>query len=259
MAANRTPGLKKRSTGNWKPDGTDEPKRELRPKDGVGGLQGLDKEGITAKEASIIARGIILDHLADGPWRKKLLIITEKKRPILSFFYDLDIKYFDNSSSKETSRAQSTFQDFKWHPNSGDLLVAGQVHDNYRDEYEFIATDVNFTPLEKWECFQVFLDLEKMPNIFLKDAVAALNKELKRHLKGVCSDDSLEHFRDSLEGTVEDLRVKGIFAMLEDAATPAAYPGHHHPPPARRGHVGSTCLRRHAFRSHLLQTLREQL
>lgn len=214
---------------DWKPDGAGAVKRKLRSKNSVGGaVQGMDKEGITIEEATIIAKTIILEHLVDGPWQKKLLQICEKKRPIFSFFWDLDMRYFDNKCSKANVSALRTFQDFKFKPDEDDLTLAGQVHDHYRDEYEFLAK-LNFTELEKWEMYQAFLDLDVMPNVHLKDAVQSLCEKLEGRYKGQCSEDLLQDFRDKLEDVVEDFRLKGTFATLEGAANQPAYPLLPHP------------------------------
>jgi hypothetical protein len=97
---------------DWKPEGSGAVKRKLRSKNSVGGaVQGMDKEGITVEGATIIAKTIILEHLVDGPWQKKLLQICEKNRPIFSFFWDLDMmRYFDNKCSKATRVTSLLFE-----------------------------------------------------------------------------------------------------------------------------------------------------
>jgi hypothetical protein len=146
----------------------------------------MDTEGLTVEEATIIDKTVILDHLVDGPWQTNLLKIFENNRPIFSFFWDLDMRYFDSKCSKANVTALRTFQDFKFKPNEDDLTLAGQVHDHYRDEYKFLA-GLDFTDLKKWEMYQTFLDLDGMPNVHLKDAVQLLFEKREGRYKGHCA------------------------------------------------------------------------
>jgi hypothetical protein len=118
------------------------------------------------------------------------------------------MRYFDSKCSKANVTALRTFQDFTFKPDEDDLTLVGQVHDHYRDEYGFLAK-LNFTVLEKLEMHQIFLDLDGMPNVHLKDAVQLLCEKLEGRYKGQFSEDLLQDFRDKLEEVVEDFRLKG--------------------------------------------------
>ena len=210
---------------DWKPAGTGQVKRKLRSKDSVGGkITGTDKEDITAEEATITARTIILDHLFDGPWQKKLLQICERGDPIFSFFWELDNRYYNASDPKEKAEAARKFQDFKYNPNQDCLTIAGQVHDHLRDEHAF-HSGLELDNLAKWTAYQTFLDLGAMPNVHLKETVDHLNERLRFQLKGELSDASLEEFRDTLEDKVDDLRLTGDFAALDPIPDWHARPG----------------------------------
>jgi hypothetical protein len=72
--------------------------------------------------------------------------------------------------------------------------------------------------------YQAFLDRDVMPNVHPKEAAQNLFEKLEGRYKGQCSEDLPQDFRDKLEAVVENLRLKGTFGTLEDAANQPAYP-----------------------------------
>jgi len=165
--------------------------------------------------------------LLPGSWLQ-LILSRDKKEPCLLFFYFLDEQYFDALDPVSVRKITERFTSWRWQPDHH-LGQATQIWQALLDEH-CKASKLTFSSAEKWEAWQIMLDLGKMPNSELEDTVELLENRRRLEHKNNMNEVIFSRFRLLVQRKVERLRAQGRLPQVDPNAQ-------HHAPTAYRSYT----------------------